>query len=285
MSSKIQSGPGAISDSEVREFYHRYRDSYVMWRNKASGQMWDAYKTKRRNHGQTWKLLKRIRSSSKAVPIEPGRLLKHFQTIFFDSNRPLAVHFPGIDHQPVHGPFFEADYHLSDHFSLFELEEALKSLNQDAGVGPGRVSSKWVVKIFSTDGAKEYLLFLFNQCFLWGECPRDWSYSELFVIYKGKGDITDPTNYRAINLLDDFYRLYSRLLYKRLTSWAARYNYFSPAQFGFRPNSGTLEAVFSLQTIVRSWHMTVGQPVYCIFVDIKKAFPSVDRVELINLLH
>jgi hypothetical protein len=75
------------------------------------------------------------------------------------------------------------------------------------------------------------------------------------------------------------------MLYKRLTSWAARYNYFSPAQYGFRPNSGTLEAAFSLQTIVRSWHLRYGQPVHCVFIDIKKAFPSVDRVELINLLH
>jgi hypothetical protein len=71
----------------------------------------------------------------------------------------------------------------------------------------------------------------------------------------------------------------------RLWNWAARYNYFSRAQFGFRQNSGTLEAVFSLQTIVRSWIARSGRPVYCVFVNIKKAFPSVDRVKLIDLLH
>lgn len=104
---------------------------------------------------------------------------------------------------------------------------------------------------------------------MWGACPREWADSELFVIYKGRGDITDPSNYyRAINLLDDFYRVYSRLIYKRLTSWAAGYNYFSPAQFGFRQNSGALEAVFSLQTLARSWMARSGQPVFCVFVDI-----------------
>ncbi len=230
-------------------------------------------------------MLKRIRGTSRAVPIEPGKLLQHFQTIFFDSARPLSVQYPTLDQEPVYGPFFEPDYHLGDRFSITELNDALRKLNKEAGVGPGRVSSKWVVKIFSTDGSKNYLLFLFNQCFLWGSCPSQWSYSELFVIYKGKGDISDPNNYRAINLLDDFYRIYSRLIYKRLTSWASRYNYFSQAQFGFRPNSGTLEAVFSLQTIVRAWHMVTNQPVSCVFLDIKKAFPSVDRVQLIDLLH
>jgi hypothetical protein len=281
----IQSGSGGISDREVREFYQNYRASFENWKRKASEKMWESNRDRSRNHGQTWKLLKRIRGGSRAVPIEPGKLLRHFQTIFFDPSRPLSIHYPTLDQEPVYGPFLEQDYHLSNRFSIDELNEGLRSLNKDAGVGPGRVSSKWVVKIFSTDGAKEYLLLLFNQCFLWGACPNEWSHSELFVIYKGKGDMSDPNNYRAINLLDDFYRLYSRLLYKRLTGWAARYNYFSQAQFGFRPSSGTLEAVISLQTIIRAWHLRSNQPVSCVFLDIKKAFPSVDRVELIRLLH
>jgi hypothetical protein len=285
VSERIQSGPGMISDHDVRIFYQRYRAKIESFQAKASNKMWLVYKDKGRDHCQTWKLLKRMRVTSRAVPIEPGRLLSHFRNIFFDPSRPLAVHYPGIEHRPAFGPFLAADYHLSDVFSEDELEQALRSLNTEAGVGPGRVSSKWLVKIFSTPGAKDYLRFFFNQCFLWGECPCEWSYSELFVIYKGKGDPTDPTNYRAINLLDDFYRLYSRLLYKRLTGWASRYNYFSPAQFGFRSQSGTLEAVLSLQTVVRSWQVSTGQPVLCVFIDIKKAFPSVDRVRLINLLH
>jgi hypothetical protein len=43
--------------------------------------------------------------------------------------------------------------------------------------------------------------------------------------------------------------------------------------------------VFSLQTIVHSWLILHGKPVFCVFVDIKKAFPSVDNTLLINLLH
>jgi hypothetical protein len=285
MSFKIQSRVGGVSDEDVRRFYLRYRASFDEWKKKASEKMWEDYRSKTKNMGHTWKLLKRVRGTSRAVPIEPGKLLEHFKNIFFDPNRPLSIQYPSLHHEPVFGPFLAADYELSDKFSEDELKQAMDTLNKEAGVGPGRVSAKWLLRIFSTDGSREYLLFFLNQCFLWGVCPNEWAHSELFVIYKGKGDITDPSNYRAINLLDEFYRLYSRILYKRLTSWAARYNFFSPAQYGFRPNSGTLEAALTLQTIVRSWHLRFGQPVYCVFIDIKKAFPSVDRVELINLLH
>ncbi len=285
VSRKIQAGPNLISDGEVRAFYLRYKASFDQWKLKASNKMWAADKDKSKHQGQAWKLLKRIRGSTKAVPIEPGKLLDHFKNIFFDSQRPLAVQYPEVRHRPVYGPFLPDDYDLHEPFSRGELDVAMATLNKEAGVGPGRVSAKWLLRIFETEGSRDLLLFFFNQCFLWGACPREWSESELFVIYKGKGDITDPTNYRAINLLDDFYRLYSRMIYKRLTSWAARYNFFSSAQFGFRQNSGTLEAVFSLQTLVRSWMVRSGQPVYCVFIDIKKAFPSVDRTQLIDLLH
>ncbi len=278
-------GLGLFSDVEVREFYRGFNAQFSLWKKKASDKMWTMFRAKGGDRSQTWKLLKRIRGSSRAVPIEPGKLLEHFKGIFYDQSKPLAVQYPALHHCPVFGPFLKEDYNLTDSFTMEELDFALTNLNQAAGVGPGRVSAKWVVRIFSTDTAKEYLLFLFNQCFRWGVCPLAWSDSEFFVLYMGKGDVTDSNNYRAINLLDGFYRIYSRLLYKRLSSWAERYNYFNPTQFGFRSGSGTNEAVFSLQTLVKSWLIRHGKPVFCVFVDIKKAFPSVDRSMLIDLLH
>ncbi len=230
-------GLGQFSDAEVREFYRGFHAQFANWKKIASDKMWEMFRSKQSDRTQAWKLLKRIRGASRAVPIEPGKLLDHFKGIFFDQNRPLSVQYPALHHQPVYGPFLREDYELAEGFSMIELEWALDNLNQAAGVGPGRISAKWVVRIFSTPTAKEYLLFLFNQCFRWGVCPSAWSDSEFFVLYKGKGDITDTNNYRAINLLDDFYRIYSRLLYKRLSSWAERYNYFNPTQFGFRTGS------------------------------------------------
>ncbi len=265
-------GLGLFSDLEVKSFYRGFHDSFAAWKKKASDKMWEMFRFKGNDHSQTWKLLKRIRGTSRAVPIEPGVLVEHFRNIFFDPSKPLSIQYPALHHQPPYGPFLREDYNLTDAFLMEELQTALDNLNQAAGVGPGRVSAKWLIKIFSTKTSKEYLLFLFNQCYRWGVCPSAWAHSEFFVLYKGKGEVTDANNFRAINLLDDFYRVYSRLLYARLAAWADRYNFFCPSQFGFRSQSGTHEAVFSLQTIVRSWLVRHGKPVYCIFVDIRKAF-------------
>jgi hypothetical protein len=163
VSRRIQGGPSLITDSEVRSFYVRYRVSFENWKRKASEKMWDNYKDGIKNRGQAWKLLKRIRGNTRAVPIEPGKLLAHFCSIFFDNNRPLAVQYPTISHRPVHGPFLQADYQLHEIFSREEVDEAITNLNKEAGVGPGRVSAKWLTRIFVTEGSREYLLFFFQS--------------------------------------------------------------------------------------------------------------------------
>jgi hypothetical protein len=217
-------GGGTFSDLEVKAFYRGFHDRFAAWRRIASDKMWESFRGVQNDQTQAWKLLKRIRGTSRAVPIEPGKLLEHFRNIFFNPDRPLSIQYPALHHRPVFGPFLADDYNLSANFSMIELQTALDNLNQAAGVGPSRISAKWLIWIFSTPTSKQFLLLLFNQCFSWGVCPAEWSESEFFVLYKDKGDVTDTNNYRAINLLDDFYCLYSRLLYKRLAEWADRYN-------------------------------------------------------------
>ena len=158
-----------------------------------------------------------------AILVESSRLQAHVSEIYFDRRKPLAIYFPEIDSVKVNGPFYKEDYAMENIFSRQELEIALKKLNTQAGIGPGRVSSKWLVKIFATDSSKEFLLFLFNQCYCWGRMPSSWSNSELFVNFKEKEDRKEPVNYWAINHLDDFYQVYSCLLYVRLMGWAERF--------------------------------------------------------------
>ncbi len=63
------------------------------------------------------------------------------------------------------------------------------------------------------------LLALMNMCFSTGAVPKRWGESEVFILYKGKGEVTDPINYRGINLNDNFLRIYERLLDSRMSFW------------------------------------------------------------------
>ena len=46
-----------------------------------------------------------------------------------------------------------------------------------------------------------------------------------------------------------------------------------------------MEAVFTLQVLVRSWLAQSFNPVFAVFIAVQRAFPSVDRVELVSLLN
>ena len=56
-------------------------------------------------------------------------------------------------------------------------------------------------------------------------------------------------------------------------------NILKDAQFGFRPNLGTVDAVFLLHTIA-SRYINTNKRLYCCFVDNTKAFDSIDHYHL-----
>jgi hypothetical protein len=123
-----------------------------------------------------------------------------------------------------------------------------------------------------------------NTCFVTGKVPASWGESEVFILYKGKGSRDDPNNYRGINLINDFCRIFERLLESRLASWISRDNPQGAMQFGFRSGVGTAEAHFLLNTVAKSITRVHGKLCFACFVDLQKAFPSVLRSKAIESL-
>ncbi len=71
-------------------------------------------------------------------------------------------------------------------------------------------------------------------------------------------------------------KLYERILVARLQDWASTTTISQLPQFGFRPRCSTIQAVFLLQSLVHEVVSLAKKPLYAIFVDLTKAFPSVD---------
>jgi hypothetical protein len=111
-----------------------------------------------------------------------------------------------------------------------------------------------------------------------------WGESEVFVLYKGKGLRSLPTNYRFINLNNDFLRLYERLLQAQFDQWLSVNRPWGPMQFGFTPRVGTVDALSCLRILALSFTRHFGIPCYANFLDLKKAFPSINRAEYLRSL-
>jgi hypothetical protein len=67
----------------------------------------------------------------------------------------------------------------------------------------------------SKSSLHKFLNFL-NVCWNYGDIPEEWRTAIVIPIHK-KGDRNNPDNYRDISLLNTGYKIYSKIIAKRLT--------------------------------------------------------------------
>ncbi len=204
--------------------------------------------------------------------------MNHFSSIFYDPSEPLHFVPEMLGILPPEN--FEVML-----FSDDELVAALSALNSQAAVGPQRVASRYLKSVFKDARTRVVLLALMNMCFYQGTVPVRWGESEVFILYKGKGDVTDPINYRGINLNDDFLRIYERLLDARMMIWLREAKPWGPQQFGFTQGVGTEDAYLCLETLASFCTNIHRVPLYANFIDLQRAFPSMLRSRALQVLN
>ena len=62
----------------------------------------------------------------------------------------------------------------------------------------------------------EWLVRLFNICFMLSVVPVDWVCACIVPVFKGKGDVFECGNYRGISLLSVVGKVYGRVLINRI---------------------------------------------------------------------
>jgi hypothetical protein len=96
-----------------------------------------------------------------------------------------------------------------------------------------------------------------------------------------KGDKTDCSNYRGKSLLSTSYKISSNILLARLTPYPVEIT--GDHQCGFRRNRSTTNQIFyTWQILDKKWEH--NGTVHQLFIDFKKAYDSVRREVIHNIL-
>ncbi|KAG0718661.1 Transposon TX1 uncharacterized protein [Chionoecetes opilio] len=114
-----------------------------------------------------------------------------------------------------------------------------------------------------------------------GTIPPDWKRGLVVPIWKGKGDRQDCNNYRCITLLSVPGKVFALLLLTRIRSHLLKHQ--RPQQSGFTPGKSTTDRILALRVLVER-RREFRQGMLAAYVDLKKAFDSVHRESLWDLL-
>lgn len=173
----------------------------------------------------------------------------------------------------------ESSFSLDD-TTESEIADLIDGLKSTSAVGLDTISSKFLK--FFKENLKGVIARLINNSLRTGRFPDCLKKARVVPIHKS-GSKLMPQNYRGISVLCSLSKIYERVVYKRLQSFLDRNSVLHDHQYGFTTNSSTLIACINLTNFL-SIEIDKRNYVACIFLDIRKAFDSVDHDILLSKL-
>ena len=126
------------------------------------------------------------------------------------------------------------------------------------------------------------LAFLFNTSIETSQFPDSWKVARITPIFKD-GDRTEKSNYHPISVLPVISKLFEKLFFNQLYQYMKENGLFTSDQSGFLRLHSTLTCLLKMSD---DWYngLDLGKLVVLVFIDLKKAFDTVDHVKSSNFM-
>ena len=155
-----------------------------------------------------------------------------------------------------------------------EIEKIIKSFQNDKASDISIMILKKCAPLLSGHLANFINTFMESGIF-----PKILKVAKITPIFK-KGDSQIFDNYRPISLLPIFGKIFEKIIYSRLYDFLVAQKVIYDKQFGFRKNHSTAHAVnYSINMILKN--LEVGNHVIGVFIDLSKAFDTIDHEKLL----
>jgi hypothetical protein len=192
----------------------------------------------------------------------------NFYRALYKENQPVNVNYcPSEQATPY-------DVNEIETINETEVIQHIKRLKLEKRPGPDKITNE-AIKHAATILAHP-LTHLFNLILKTESTPKQWSESNIIILYK-KGDPNDIGNYRPISLLPSLYKLFSSILEKRISKTIE--NNQPVEQAGFRSGFSTMDHVHTVELLIEKYQ-EFQKPLYIAFIDYQKAFDTLSHFSI-----
>ncbi len=160
-----------------------------------------------------------------------------------------------------------------------EIDTEIAHMKKNKAPGGNGITVE-LLQVLEEDNRKE-LREIIKKHWELGDLPREWKEAVLVPLYKGKGSQSDLNNFRFIALLDVCGKVMAGLVAKRVRQ-LIRKN-MGGRQHGFREGKSTIDATMAQKSIAEQ-RRSRGLETHCAFIDLHKAFDSIPREVLFEVL-
>lgn len=141
--------------------------------------------------------------------------------------------------------------------------------------------SSYVLK-YIKDEISGPLTLIINQSLKYGVFPEKLKIAKVTPIYKGN-DSSHPQNYRPISILPTISKVFEKLMHQQINNYFTSHNLLNNKQYGFRDKHSTeFSAIELVDKILHQ--LDVGNAPLNIYLDLSKAFDTIDHVILLQKL-
>ena len=211
---------------------------------------------------------------------DKNEIVEQFNKYFTNNGSSLNAKLPKTGEDPIQHIKHNTASCFCAPTDPTEIINIVKSGNSSKSSGVDNIDP-YVVQTIIPQIANQ-LAHVFNKSLQTCIVPDKLKIAKVIPLYKNDNP-EQFKNYRPISILPCFSKIIERIMYNRLYSFLTKHNILSEKQYGFRKKYATYMALIDLVNKISSnfdeKKYTVG-----VFLDLSKAFDTIDHTILINKL-
>ena len=247
----------------------------------------------KKNPKSTWKLINELNSRNASsyntisnikvgeeTIYTPKQIAETFNSHFTSVGENLASDIPPSIVEPdVYVVPAETTFSMKS-LTVYAVYKKLKAINERKAGGLDKIPCK-LLKI-SAEIVAPSLTQIFNKTISTSIFPTDWKLARVTPIFK-KGKKDDMNNYRPISVISVVAKIFEKFTFEQLYEYLNNNNLISESQSGFRSLHSTLTALIEATD---NWSINIDKGLLngVIFIDLKKAFDTIDHTILLRKL-